>query len=130
MEALKKAEAELAFKKAEYDKQRHLVEDLKTTQLLPESIKKYQGKCFKERNSYGCGSDTEDWFIYYFVKKVTSYNYSDAITMQITGHGTFELEQDPHLPLSMCKNEISREEFLSAVSSFEQHIADTLKPCR
>lgn len=130
METLKKAEAELAFKKVEYDKQRRLVEDLKITQLLPESIKKYQGKCFKERNSYGCGSDTEDWFIYYFVKKVTSHNYSEGIIMQITGRGTFELEQDRHLPLSICKNEISREEFLSAVSGFEQHIADTLEPCR
>ena len=50
--------------------------------------------------------------------------------MQIDGYGKFDLENDRHLPLSMCKNEISKEEFLSAISGFEKHFADTLKPCR
>ena len=35
MEELKNAEAELAFKKAEYIKQRRLVGDLKTQYLIP-----------------------------------------------------------------------------------------------
>lgn len=130
MEELKKAEEELSLKKAEYEIQRNFVENLKAAKLLPESIKKYQGKCFKEINSYGCGSNKEDWFIYFFIKKVTSHNYSKAISIQVDGYGKFELEYDRHLPLSICNNEISREEFLSAVGDFEKHISDTLEPYR
>lgn len=130
MEALKNAEAELAFKKAEYDKQRHLVDDLKTEQLIPELKKEYEGKCFKEVNSYGCGSDKGDWFIYYFVKKVTSDRSCEAVTVQLEPYGTLELHNERHLPISMCTNEISKEEFLSAVGGFEKHFADTIELCR
>lgn len=130
MEALKNAEKELALKKAEYYKQVDVVDQLKNTELLPKLKKEYEGKCFKERNSYGCGSDTPDWFIYYFVKKVKSERSCEALSMQIDGNGKVDLENDRHLPLSMCQNEISKEEFLSAVSGFEKHIADALEPCR
>lgn len=130
MEALKKAEAELLLKKTEYYKQVDEVNRLKNIELLPELKKQYEGKCFKERNSYGCGSDTPDWFIYYFVKKVTSERSCEALSLQIDGNGKVDLENDRHLPLSMCENEITKSAFLSAVGVFENHIAKILEPCR
>lgn len=130
MEALKKAEAELSFKKTEYDKQRILVNELKESLLLPEQIKNYEGKYFREQNSYGCGSDTKPWFIYYFIKKVTSTGFCEAVTIQLEAYGTLEIQNDRHLPLSMCTKEISKKAFLSAIKGFEKHIADTLQSCR
>lgn len=130
MEKLKKAEAELAFKKAEYEKKRKLVEDLRIEKLLPKAVKEYEGKYFKEVNSYGYGSDKGDWFMYYFVKKVTSHNYCEAIMIQLEPYGSLELQNDRHLPLSLCKNEITKEDFLSAVGSLEKHFVDTMELCR
>lgn len=129
MEKLKNAEAQLRAKRQEYEKQKQLVNEIKTKELLPDAIKKYEGKCFKEINSYGVGCGNGDWFKYYFVTKVTSYNFCEAISMQIDSYGKFDVENEEHLPLSICNNEIDKEEFLSAVRGFEQHFANMIKLC-
>jgi hypothetical protein len=127
METLKKAESELEIKWQEYQKQRNLVDELKDAELKPKSVKKYEGKYFKEKNGDGLGNS---WFIYYFVKKVTSTKYGEAISLQIEAYDRLEIAKEQDLPLSMCTNEIAKEDFLNALANFEHYIADTLNICR
>lgn len=128
MKALKQAEKELELKKQAYWKQQDLVDELKTTELLPKLIKDYKGKFFKERNSYGGGR--EDWFIYYYVNEVTDFMRLETTSIQKDCEGQVTIEPSHNLPVSMCKNEISKEEFLSALGGIENHIAKMLLPTR
>ena len=130
MTELEKQQKLLEEKGREYQEQREIVEKLKIEQQLPDIIAKYEGKYFRERNSYGCGSDEPDWYIYYIVREITSLDFCKAISIQYTSDNRFEIQEERLLPLSLCEHEITKEDFLSTIVSFEKHIEDIFNICK
>ena len=118
MKNLKKEEKILSDKLNSYKRQLELVEE------LPNVVKKYEGKYFKERNSYGSG---DSWFIYYYVEKVLDLTIGIATSIQLTSDNKFEIETDRRFYLNAAKHEISAEEFSMDMDKFRGYTKKVFK---
>lgn len=111
---LEKAEKD-AFKKAFKLKEKR--ESAERDKLRPELIKKYVGKYFKYRNSYG-GSDNGWWLYQYVVSLDKDFNLPNptfyVITFQKTTMNVIEYRYKEFTFQSSLGTEISKTEFMKA----------------
>jgi len=86
------------------------IETIETNKILPELKKKYEGKYFKFKNSYG--SDTEEsWFIYQRVEKVNDADICHITSIQDDKKGRIEFEIDKYYHVNMLQVPITKKEF-------------------
>lgn len=82
---------------------------------LPKLKKKYLGKYFKFRNSYG--SDREGWWLYLFVKSIDATYHGRGCSFQTDIHGKSEFELDAYISFGNLI-EITDEEYTKALRLF------------
>lgn len=122
-ETTKKTELEIL--EASFYKEREKMQKKMLREQLPALRKKYEGKCFKFRDSYGSG---EEWWLYYRVLKVRDLRYCACVSFQSTSLSVLEVNKNNILPLGMLDDAIpiTRHEYNTALRSFYKKIQNIL----
>ena len=113
---LEKLKIKQSKKQTKLTEIRNLIEEKETKEKLPGLKKKYEGKFFKIRNTYG--TDCRGWWLYYMVKKVDSINSCETIEFQKDSHGTMSFEVDKRCYFRDNATEINKESYVIALGSF------------
>ncbi len=94
---------------------RNKISDVERKELLPAFKKKYEGKYFKYKNCYSCPEKESDyWFMYIKIKKVTKLNWMEGFTFQTDRNGKVTFEVERAITESICQVEITKKEFDAA----------------
>jgi hypothetical protein len=94
---------------------REQVFEMKFQRELPKLKKKYLGKYFKYKNSFG--TSNKGWWLYFFVKGIEDTFYAKGCSFEtdIDGHSQFELNGDISFSNLI---EITEEEYTKALHLF------------
>lgn len=120
LESLKK---EAAIKSKELNKVVNEIDKIERGAGLPELNKKYLGKYFKTKNSYGHG---KGWYIYTIVDSVEFPNSFKGRTFQTTSDGIREFSFEYNGYLSSLEKQIKKEEYMSQLEMVKSFINEKL----
>src|SRR3972149_134053 len=121
MEKLEILQKEATIKRKELNKVTDAIEKLKSEIGLPELNKKYLGKYFKTKNSYG---DGKIWYIYTIVDSIEFPNSFKGRTFQTTSDGKrdFDFKHDGYL--SSLGKQIKKEDYLKQLEMIKIFIGE------
>lgn len=107
---IQELEQKVRDKREEWENAQTELQEAQRELLLPDLIKKYEGKYFKSENSYG-GTDAKKWWFYRKVTEVVGINECRCIAFQKTSENEYIFKEDDFTYLSQLCEEITEEEF-------------------
>ena len=128
METLESLEKQAGKKADELAEIKDKIEALETKQELPALKKKYEGKYFKYRNTYG--GSCKDWWLYHFVIEVSDSCYAKVISWEETTRQHIKIQKKDMCSLNILGEEITAEEYEQALNKFRIEILALLNKTR
>lgn len=101
------------------------IDKMEEAEGLPELEKKYLGKYFKTRNSYGSG---KKWWVYTKVESISFPNSFKGKTFQTVCDGKREIDFNYNGYLTSLDAEISKSEYTKQLEMIKCFINERLNP--
>lgn len=99
---------------------RNKVDDLEDKEGLPALKKKFEGKYFRCRNSYGGGGGK--WWYYSYCRKVVKRNKFIIDSFQTTPDGKSEFHVNESSYETLLQQEITKKEYTDALKAFIKNV--------
>lgn len=122
MEKLETLKVDAALKRIALNKVLNKIRKAESELNTPQLNKKYLGKCFKTKNSYG--GDRKPWFMYEVVDSIIYPNEFKGRRFQTTEDGQRIIEFKLNGYLSLLGKEITKTEFNKQFDMMKQFISE------